>query len=246
MVQKKKALIRFSKFVAYVLGRHPDEFGLVPDSEGYVKIKELLKAVCEEDGYRHIRKSHLDELLFSLPDPPVEIEGALIRARYRDHLPYPVRTESLPKHIFTCIRKRAHTHILENGIAPTGNAHVVMSASKKMAHRMGKRFDPDPVLLTVQSEKSIQRNVQFYRMGDHLFLADAIPPGCFIAPPVPKQPAVPKTKEVEVERKRDHLPGSYAVVPEQIERRGNRKGKKKEVSWKQDLRRSRRQGRKRR
>ena len=245
MVQKKKALIRFSKFLAYVLGRHPDEFGLVPDSAGYVKIKELLKAVCEEDGYRHIRKSHLDELRFSLPDPAVEIEGAMIRAKERAHLPTPEKTASLPKHIYTCIRKRAHPHVLEKGIPPMGNPYVVMSASKKMAQRLGKRFDPEPVLITVQSEKSMKRNIQFYRMGDHLFLADTIPPGCFIAPPLPKQPAVPKTKETAVEKKRDALPGSYAVVPAHIENKGKGKGKKKEISWKQELRRSRKHGRKR-
>ena len=30
-----------AKFLAYILGVHPDEFGLVPDKEGFVKIKDL-------------------------------------------------------------------------------------------------------------------------------------------------------------------------------------------------------------
>ena len=51
-----KALIKFSKFLVYILGRKPDEFGLVPDKDGFVKIKELLKAINEEDGWRHIRE----------------------------------------------------------------------------------------------------------------------------------------------------------------------------------------------
>ncbi|MBC8246838.1 MAG: RNA 2'-phosphotransferase [Deltaproteobacteria bacterium] len=241
MVQKKKALNRLSKFMAYVLGRHPDEFGLVPDPTGYVKMKELLKAVCEEEGYRHIRKSHLDEILISLPEPPIEIEGTMIRAKHREHLPKPVKTTALPKHLYTCIRKRAHSHILENDITPMGIAFVVMSASKEMAERMGKRIDPEPVLLTVQSEKSMERNVQFYRMGDNLFLADTIPCGCFIAPPLPKQPTVMKVKEKDIEKKRDPRPGSYPITPAHIERRGTHKGKKEDISWKRELRKSRRQ-----
>ena len=226
--------------MAYVLGRHPDEFGLVPDPAGYVKMKELLKAVCEEEGYRHVRKSHLDEILISLPDPPIEIEGTMIRAKQREHLPRPVEIATPPKHLYTCIRKKAHSHVLENGITPMGNPQVVMSASKEMAERMGKRFDPEPVLLTVQSEKSMAKNVRFYRMGDTLYLADTIPCGCFIAPPLPKQPAVIKTKEKPMEKKRDSQPGSYTIMPAHAERKGEHKGKRKQISWKQELRKSRR------
>ena len=246
MVQKMKAMIRFSKFLAYVLGRHPEEFGLVPDPAGYVQMKELLKALGEEEGFRNVRKSHLDEILISLPEPPIEIEGPLIRAKNREVLPKPVKTTTLPKHLYTCIRKRAHPHILENGITPTGIPYVVMSDSKEMAERMGKRIDPEPVLLTVQSEKSTERNVQFYRMGDNLFLADTIPCGCFIAPPLPKQPTVMKAKETDMEKKRDPQPGSYPIAPKHIESRGKHKGKKKDISWKQELRNLRRQKQRRR
>lgn len=226
--------------MAYVLGRHPDEFGLVPDPAGYIKIKEFLKAVSEEDGFRHVRRSHLDEILISHPEPPIEIEGALIRAKHREHLPQPTQTVRLPKHLYTCVRKRAHSHVLENGITPMGFSYVVISTSKEMAERIGKRIDPEPVLLTIQSEKSMERNVQFFQIGENLFLADTIPLGCFLAPPLPKQPTVVKPKEMDIENKRNPHPGSYPIMPTHIEKRGKHRGKKKDVSWKQELRKSRR------
>ena len=40
---------QLAKFFNYVLGRRPDEFGLVTDKEGFVKIKELIKATNEEE-----------------------------------------------------------------------------------------------------------------------------------------------------------------------------------------------------
>jgi len=40
-----------AKMLAYVLGRRPDEFGLIPDAEGFVRIKDLLKALHEEEGW---------------------------------------------------------------------------------------------------------------------------------------------------------------------------------------------------
>ena len=36
---------QLAKLIDYILSRRPDEFGLVPDKDGYVKIKDLLKAV---------------------------------------------------------------------------------------------------------------------------------------------------------------------------------------------------------
>ena len=49
--KKQKQL---SKLIQYILGRNPYEFGLVPDREGFVKIKELLKALNEETLFRNV------------------------------------------------------------------------------------------------------------------------------------------------------------------------------------------------
>ena len=40
-------LKKLSRFIATMLGRSPDEFGLVPDRQGFVSVKELLKAITE-------------------------------------------------------------------------------------------------------------------------------------------------------------------------------------------------------
>ena len=42
---KPHPLKPLAKFLAYILGNRPDEFGLVPDPDGYVKIKALLKVL---------------------------------------------------------------------------------------------------------------------------------------------------------------------------------------------------------
>ena len=36
-----------SRLMSYILGNRPDEFGLVPDREGYVGMKEFLQAIHE-------------------------------------------------------------------------------------------------------------------------------------------------------------------------------------------------------
>jgi len=50
--------------LVYMLGHRPDEFGLVPDSEGFIPYKELLQAIHEEEGWRYVRRSHINEVLF--------------------------------------------------------------------------------------------------------------------------------------------------------------------------------------
>lgn len=240
MVLKNKALNRLSKFLLYVLGRHPDEFGLIPNSQGFVKLKELLKAIREEDGYRHIRQSNLEEIIVTLPDPSIEMSGAMIRANNRERLPALTETTTLPKHLYTCIRRRAHPHVLTKGITPMGSPHVVMSDSEEMAKRMGRRIDWDPVTLTVQTVKSLKQRVQFYQLGERLYLADAIPAGCFMAPPLPKQPVPAANTASDREKQRDPHPGTYPLTPQITADRGSRKGKKDGVSWKRDARKIRR------
>ena len=41
----QRAPKQLAKFFDYVLSRRPDEFGLVLDADGFVRIKEFLKAV---------------------------------------------------------------------------------------------------------------------------------------------------------------------------------------------------------
>ena len=166
---KVKSSQTLAKFIAYILERRPDEFGLVTDKEGFVKIKELLKAITEEKEWKYVRRFHLDEILYSLPGPPFEIFDKQIRAKRRDRLPEAHLTRDPPKLLFTCIRKRAYPSVLDKGISPAAYHHVILFADRKLAERIGKRTDQEPVILTVHVEKSVENGVMFYQAGESLF-----------------------------------------------------------------------------
>ncbi|MCK7503966.1 MAG: RNA 2'-phosphotransferase [Desulfobacterales bacterium] len=72
---RSRTLQSLAKMLTYVLARRPDEFGLVPDADGYVKIKDLLKALHEDEGLRYVNRSHLAEIILSVPEAPIEISG---------------------------------------------------------------------------------------------------------------------------------------------------------------------------
>jgi len=239
-----KSLKRLSKFIFYVLGRKPAEFGLVPDQDGFVKIKELLKAVCEEEGLKYVRRSNLDEILITLPNPQIEIKENYIRAKYLDNPPNLNPVQILPKLLYTCVRRKAYPVVLDRGIFPMGFSHVILSSKSEMAERMGRRKDPTPVLLTVQTRKSLEKGVIFYEAGDTLYLAESIQTGCFTGPPLPKQKEAPIKKEALAEKIEQKLPGSFIIDlkdKNNHKKASQRKKKSKEVSWKKDLKRIKKQ-----
>jgi putative RNA 2'-phosphotransferase len=238
---KKKA-----KFLKYILGLSPDEFGLVPDKEGYVKIKDLLKAVHEEDGWRSFRQANINEIMVSLPDPLFEISENRVRAKDGQQIPKRVSPENLPKQLFTCIRPKALYAILEKGILPMGRRHVILSSEKNMAKRIGGRIDASPALLTVNVENAIKQGTLFLQAGENLFLARSIPVGCFTAPPLPKEPRLSKPKEFAKPKQRDRTPGSFfpdmteqveVIEPKKLTRKQRRE---KDIDWKKSRKQTRR------
>ena len=85
----KHRLLSLGKLMAYMLRHRPDEFGLVPDEEGFISLKELQQAINEEDGWGFVRRSHILEVVYQGDRERFEIKGDRIRATYghsRRHL----------------------------------------------------------------------------------------------------------------------------------------------------------------
>ncbi len=190
---------QLAKFLNYVLSRRPDEFGLVTDKEGFVKIKELIKATIEEEGLKYVRRSHINEIMITLPNHGLEVAENLIRAINREHLPKQSFALDPPKLLYTCVREKAYPYVLDKGIMPTGFSKVILSSNRDLAQRMGRRSDTAAVLLTVQVNQSEVKGVVFFTAGESLFLADYIPPDCFSGPPLPKD--LPDTRQADKPQK---------------------------------------------
>jgi putative RNA 2'-phosphotransferase len=246
-MKKTKSTQILTKFIAYILERRPDEFGLVTDSEGYIKIRELLKALNEEKGFRHVRRSHLNEILYSIENPPFEIDDNRIRAKHRDLLPRPDVARDLPKLLYTYIRRKAYPFVADKGIFPSGYHQVVLTSERDLAERMGKRNDPQPVILTVHVQKSLDNGVRFYQAGGLLFLATSIPPDCFSGPALPKEKPEKLKQGRAHSAKQPEAAGSFLI---DLDSAGNHqsfggKSKQKEQDWKGKKKRMKKQKRKR-
>jgi putative RNA 2'-phosphotransferase len=232
---------KLSKFLEYVLGRNPDEFGLVPDDDGFVKIRELLKAFHEEDGWKFVRKAGIDEVLISIANPLVEVEGDRIRAIHREHLEKRAYAADPPLLLYTCVRQRAYPHALKKGVGPMGRKNVVLASDGELALRLGRRFDAHPVLLTVNVAQAHDRGCLFLKVSPRLFLCRHIPEGSFSGPALPKEKKAVPAKEKTPKPQRSETPGSY--FPDLSEAQPPRHRTKKqrrrdEVTWKSERRRA--------
>lgn len=240
----KKNLNQLKKYLDYVLGRAPDEFGLIPDESGYVKIKDLLKAMHEEEGLKYVRIGHLKELQLSLTPIMFEMDEKLIRAINRKGLPKIVYAHDPPKLLYTATRKKAYPHVADKGILPTFYSKIVLSDVKEMAIRLGKRFDSEPVILTVNVHHTLETGAMISQYGDHLFLTDYIDAKCFTGPSLPKEKEIIKKTEGKPMPTEPKMPGSFTLDDSFMDpvekKKKKRERQKRDISWKKDRRRNKR------
>lgn len=177
-----------AKFMTYMLGVDPTEFGLVPDDNNCYKIKDVLKALNEIEGYRSVRIGDLNELTLTLDKPAVVIEDGFIKAADISRLVQKKVTEKPPKILYAAIRSKAHGHVLREGINPVGAPYILMSSDKETAQQIGKRIDSEPIIVEVRPLLCIEEGYAIYEIGQ-LFITDYLPPHTFTAPPLPKEPA---------------------------------------------------------
>jgi putative RNA 2'-phosphotransferase len=177
-----------AKMLSYVLGRRPDEFGLVPDAEGFVSIKELLQALREEPGWSYVRQGHIQEVMVGKERQTFEQIHDRLRAvdRSWSWSGSPLTPSALPRLLFIPIRRRAHPVVMEGGLKSTTESPVVLVRESEMAMRIGRRRDPEPVLIEVLATRAASEGIEILSFGD-LFLTKDIPARFIAGPPVSKE-----------------------------------------------------------
>lgn len=231
--------------LTYILAYRPDEFGLVPDEEGFVGYKDLLKALHEEDGWGHVRHSHINEMLMGGDRDLFDTQDDRIRSRERHWVLNPHDDLPLPGLLYLPIRKRAHPVIMERGQKAEGNSYLALSANREMALRLGRRRDQHPVLLEIPATVAGQKGVVIFPFGD-LFLAPEIP-AHIIAGPLPPKDLLEREEKKKIDKKQKKpsalktpTPGSFTLDPGRDPDPSRKKRGKKRKGWKEEARKMRR------
>jgi len=228
----------------YILSRRPDEFGLVPDTNGYIKYKELLQAFHEEQEWHFVRQSHINEVLLGKDRSLFDAEESQIRALEKKwHLDLDSPVKSLPPLLYIAVRRKAHPVVMEKGLKSTTPGYLVLSPHKDMALRIGRRRDQKPVILEVMAYTAEQIGTLFYRFGD-LFLCLDIPARFISGPPVPKEEQERRReaetqKQTSLSKQAAFSPGTFPLdISRDPDLQRRAKGKKRK-GWKEDARKIR-------
>jgi putative RNA 2'-phosphotransferase len=231
--------------MVYILGHRPDEFGLVPDKEGFITYKELLWAIHEEPGWGYVRQGHINEILMGKERDLFQSEDKQIRAfERRWHLDLDNPTLSSPKILFTPIRRKAHPFAMEKGLKSTEGRYIILTSDEDMAKRIGLRRDQNPVLLEIMAASAHGEGISFYPFG-HLFLTTEIPARFISGPPVVKETSttqwIPETKKDDFMPKAiDFSPGTFTLDMNREPDFFRRAKGKKPMGWKESARKMRR------
>jgi putative RNA 2'-phosphotransferase len=240
-------VIALSKLMSYILRHRPDEFGLVLDEDGFVSLKELQRAIAEEPGWSHVRRSHITEVVLTSDRERFEVEDERIRAAYGHSTPHTIRYEPTdpPQILYHGTKRKTYPYILRKGLDPMGRRYVHLAASPELAERIGKRRDPKPVLMEIHAQRASEEGITFYQANPMIYLADYVPPGYITGPPVSK--VLPEEKQTdkghsekwkEPTRERQ-LPGSVLLDMRMEPLHKKTKGR----TWKEDARKHRRRQR---
>ena len=227
-----------SRLMHYILGNRPDEFGLVPDQEGFIPIKELLKVVREEPYMGYVRESHLMEVIVHDRGEVFEVAERKIRSKKRSFVSLKGQDAlaNPPKLLFKGIKRKAYPAVLTHGLLPGAGDHVVMTTDRDLAIRIAHRQDQRPVILEIRALEASESGMAFFPFGDSLYVADRIPARFIKGPPLPKD--LPEQRE-PVRIREEFTPGSFLLDLDKDPDHTRRDRARKKRGWKEETRRAR-------
>jgi putative RNA 2'-phosphotransferase len=195
----KHKVVALSKLLHYMLTQRPDEFGLVPDGEGFVPLKEILQSLHEEEGWRYVRHSHIQEVLWYDKMNSFELLEGRVRAVPPPDTSMPITYPEShpPKLLYYGISRKSYPYVLQNGLRSMGKPGLHLSTTKDMAQRIARRKDPEPVILEVHAEKAWEKHTLFRMVNELIYLIDSLSPEYLSGPPLPKEREKPVQKKPE-------------------------------------------------
>ena len=236
MPRLPRELENLARMLAYLLGRRPDEFGLVLEEGGWVQIKKLLQALHEEPGFTRVRREDLERLAALISPPHLEISGERVRSLAPRSPELRLDLDAAPPSLlYLAIPPKIHALVWEGGLKPVGSREIVLARRPELALRLGQRRANDPILVTLQATAAARAGISFQAYGEELLLAaGAIPREFLQLPPLPKEPtpARPASKP-----KARPTPGTVLLdLPQMLTGKPAQGRQRDEAAWKKGAR----------
>lgn len=165
---------RISRFLSFLLRHRPPDYPLRFDRQGFVSWGELLDMVQER--FPEITEEELLGIIEGSDKKRFEFREGRVRATYGHSFPVDLGLEIVepPAKLFHGTARDLAETALHNGLKPRGRQYVHLSPSLEDAIAVGKRRDPSPTILVIDSAAAQASGILFYASGP-LYLASEIP-----------------------------------------------------------------------
>lgn len=170
--------VKLSKTMAHALRHAPEDYGLCLDAEGWVELEDLLAALRRRRrAFAALEAGQVAAVLAGSEKKRFEIVGSRIRALYAHSLKTRIeKTPAAPPEVlYHGTTRRAAPVIERDGLRPMDRQYVHLSLDQATARTVGRRRDPEPVILEVQAGEAHRAGVVFYLGHEEIWLADPIP-----------------------------------------------------------------------
>ncbi len=171
--------VSLSKTVSHALRHAPEQYGLRPDSDGWVDVAVLLDALrTRRRQWRTLREEDLIRMNAASDKRRFELRGGKIRALYGHSGAVSVHLLSArpPDILFHGTTDRALSAVLREGLRPMKRRYVHLSVDRVTAHQVGSRKAGKVVILLIEAGAAHRDGVRFFRGNEQVWLADAVRP----------------------------------------------------------------------
>jgi putative RNA 2'-phosphotransferase len=176
---------RISRFLSFLLRHRPKEYPLAFDGRGFVAWSEVVGLV--QDRFYDATEEQIRAVVTDSEKQRFELRDNKVRATYGHSFPVDLDLEAVepPAELYFGTARDLAQSILRDGLKPRDRRYVHLSASLEEAEAVGKRRDPAPAIIAVDTRAAREAGIAFYCSGP-LFLAETVSPR-FLS--LKKQPA---------------------------------------------------------
>ncbi|MDR2443492.1 MAG: hypothetical protein LBE31_08245 [Deltaproteobacteria bacterium] len=201
------------KLLIYLLGVAPHEFGLLPDANGYISLKEVIAAIKGEEGFGGVSSGRITEIC-QRPGQLSKLEILDGRIRLKPEIPLsPKEDDSVepqikPKILFLALKPSVWAHAFTYGLDPKpGEPAIRLFTDKQTALKVASRFCPDPVTITVQVRAAENEGARLNYYAGQMYTAEHLNPNWLSGPPI-----APREEKSPAKNKADDLPGASSSL----------------------------------
>ncbi|MCQ2052726.1 MAG: RNA 2'-phosphotransferase [archaeon] len=151
------------------------------DDQGFVKIKDIVNVVKENNQRMHwVRPHHIVAMSDTDPKGRYQVVRDSIRAMYGHtiQLELGLDTQDIPDTLYYPTTCEEMDIILETGLVPSDRAMVHLSLTYDDAFRAGAVRTEDPVILEIDCNKCFDEGYDIGKAAKTVFLCKHVPANC--------------------------------------------------------------------